>query len=216
MLTDLDAVLFPDDCEVVEIPSHDRRIYLIMKNGSSSLRTEALDQGWRILKNQDLQSLASVDVYLRDPAERYVSGINTFVQHLVRDEISLDPLTCEILASRYCFINRHYLPQWHWLVNLARFINDKCVIKLHMLEDLNQVTAYRDRAGVRPVDHDRALRILAPDKKLHFWFLLDRILLGYCGQSLTWRQIMQIYQEHPARPLQILQDRMESVRYVLC
>jgi len=215
MLTDLDSMLFPDDCEVVEIPPLDRHIYLIQKNASSSLREEALVQGWRILKNQDLQTFASVDVYLRDPAERYVSGINTFVQHLMRDNIGLDARTCEILASNYCFLNRHYLPQWHWLVNLARFLDPQCVIRLHRLEQLDQVTLRRDRAGMPPVNHDRTL-VQILEAKLGFWFLLDRILLGRCGQSLTWREIMMIYQEHPARPLQILKDRMESVRHVLC
>jgi len=216
MLTDLDAELFPDDCEVVEIPLHNQRVYLIQKNGSSSLRAEARDRGWHIRKNLDVRSLKNIDVYLRDPVERYASGVNTFVQHLMRDNNSRDPRTCEFFATRYLFLNRHYLPQWHWLANLARFIDDDCLIRLHPLEHLSQITSRRSRAGIQPLLADRIIDLSTSNDKLKLWFLLDRILIGHCGKSLTWKEILQIYQEHPARPLQIVQSRMEAVRNVLC
>ena len=216
MLTDLDAELFPDDCEVVEIPSHDRRIYLIQKNGSSSLRADARSQGWSILRNHEIGNIETVDVYLRDPQERYLSGVNTFVQHLLRDHPGLDRRTCLSLATRYLFLNRHYLPQWHWLVNLARFIDPDCQIRLRSLVDLYQITDIKSRAGIAPLSSDEAKNLLSNNDKLEFWFLMDQILLGRSGQSLTWREIMQLYKEHPSNPLSNIVDRMESIRHVLC
>lgn len=215
MLTDLDAVLFPDDCEVVEIPLHNRHIYLIQKNGSSSLRLEAEVQGWKILENQDLTALDSIDVYLRDPVDRYLSGVNTFVQHLMRDNAGLDLSTCEFFATQYSFLNRHYLPQWHWLVNLARFISPRCQIRLHALADLSQITHRHLRAGIQPLTNEQAEKLLPTDPKFQLWFLLDRILLGHCGQSMTWQELMSIYQQHPAHPLQIIMDRWQKVQDVL-
>lgn len=215
MLTDLDAELFPDDCEVVSLPLHNRHVYLLQKNGSNSLRTEARIKGYQILRNQDLQSLDAVDIYLRDPAERYVSGINTFVQHLMRDHHGIDRHTCESLALRYNFLNRHYLPQWHWLVNLARFVQDGCMFRLHPLDHLSQVTQFHLRTDI-PLGQARLSASFLADSRLELWFLLDRILLGRCGQTLTWKQILHIYQEHPAQPLRIVQQRMEAVRHVLC
>jgi hypothetical protein len=216
MLTDLDTELFPDDCEVVEIPLHNRHVYLIQKNGSSSLRDEALEQGWCVHKNQDVRAFKSIDVYLRDPAQRYASGVNTFIQHLMRDNDGLDPRTCEFFATRYLFLNRHYLPQWHWLANLARFIDENCLIRLHPLEHLRQITSRRSRAGIQPLLPDQVINLSISNDKLELWFLLDRILIGHCGKSLTWREIMQIYQEHPARPLEIVRSRTEAVQNVLC
>lgn len=215
MLTDLDAELFPDDCEVVEIPSHDRRVYLIQKNGSSSLRADVRSQGWSILRNHEIGHIKTVDVYLRDPRERYLSGVNTFVQHLVRDHPGLDRGTCLFLATRYLFLNRHYLPQWHWLVNLSRFLDPDCQIRLRSLTDLGQITERKSRAGIVPLSSDDAKNLLYENNKLEFWFLMDQILLGRCGQSLTWQEIMQIYQDHPSKPLSNIYDRMESVRHVL-
>jgi hypothetical protein len=215
MLTDLDAELFPDDCEVVEIPSHDRRIYLIQKNGSSSLRKAAASQNWTILQNHEIGSLESVDVYLRDPQERYLSGVNTFVQHLLRDHPGLDHGTCLSLATRYLFLNRHYLPQWHWLINLARFLHPNCQIRLRSLADLDQITDIKSRAGIVPLSSDEAKHLFYNNDKLEFWFLMDRILLGRCGQSLTWQELVQVYKKHPSNPLSNIVDRMESVRHVL-
>lgn len=215
MLTDLDAELFPDDCEVVEIPSHDRRIYLIQKNGSTSLRVDAESQGWKIIRNLDIRNLDFIDVYLRDPQERYLSGVNTFIQHLSRDHPWLDRETCLSLATRYLFLNRHYLPQLHWLVNLARFIDPDCQIRLRSLVDLNQITDIQFHAGIAPLSSDEAKHLLYKNDKVKFWFLMDQILLGRCGQSLTWREIMQLYKEHPSNPLSSIIDRMESVRHVL-
>ena len=216
MLTDLDAELFPDDCEVVEIPLHNQYVYLMHKNGSSSLRQDAKINGWRTVRNHELIDLDSVDIYLRDPCERYLSGLNTFVQHLLRDNGVLDQTTCEILATRYNFLNRHFLPQWHWLVNLARFTKDDCQFRLHSLDDLVSVTNRRSRAGITPLAIDKGNALLSMNDKLEFWFLLDRILCGRCGQQLTWQQILQIYQDHPARPMLVVQERMEAVRRVLC
>ena len=156
MLTGLDAILFPDDCEVVEIPLHDRYVYLIQKNGSSSLRLDSLEQKLRIFKNQDIRELHAIDVYLRDPVERDLSGVNTFVQHLIRDNPGMDRHTCQMMATRYRFLNRHYLPQWHWLVNLARFINHSCAIRFHAIQQIDQITQRHSRAGagIYPLDPD--------------------------------------------------------------
>jgi hypothetical protein len=215
MLTDLDAELFPDDCEVVDIPLHNRFIYLIQKNASTSLRLEAHDQNWSILRNRELQALDNIDVYLRDPVARYLSGMNTFVQYLVRGNPELDLHTCEVLSARH-FLNRHYLPQWHWLANLARFIHPQCQIRLHKLEDLSQVTSRISQSSIVPLTKSRAAELLPSDHSMDLWFLLDRILLGECDKSLTWKDILHIYQQHPARPLQIVQERMQEIQRVLC
>lgn len=215
MLTALDSELFPDDCEVVEIPSRDLRIYLIQKNGTSSLRVDAIKQNWKIIKNQDLKTLSSVDVYLRDPRPRCISGINTFVQYLLRNNPELDKRTYVQMALRYPFLNRHYLPQWHWVANLARFIDKDCIIRFHHIEELKNITHLRLGPQIDPIYTDWAESIDKDLDKLELWFLLDRILLGYCGQGLTWAEIMSIYQTHPKTPLNIITERLQQITNVL-
>lgn len=215
MLTALDSELFPDDCEVVEIPPRGLKVYLIQKNGSTSLRLDAEKHGWRILKNKDLRSLPYVDVYIRDPRDRYLSGINTFLQYLLRDVPGLDRKTCIYLVLRYPFLNRHFLPQWHWLANLARFLNPNCVIRLHDLKDLENVTKFRSNAGIEPYDVDWPDSIAQDIDKMETWFLLDKILLGLCGQSLTWSSLLEIYRDHPTKPLELIIERFQQLTDVL-
>lgn len=215
MLTALDFELFPDDCEVIEIPSRNLWIYLIQKNGTSSLRYEAKKQDWSIIRNQDLKSLSVIDIYLRDPKRRYLSGINTFVQHLLRDNPTLDKETCIWTALRYPFLNRHFLPQWHWIANLSRFISNECVIRLHEVKELEEITKFRSRAEITPYDPAWADSISHDVDNLELWFLLDKILLGCCGQELTWSEILNIYRHHPIKPLDLVTERFQQLTDVL-
>lgn len=215
MLTSVDGELFSNDCEVVLVPPHDLRIYLIQKNASSSLRLEASAQNWQILKNVDVNHLDRVDVFIREPRSRILSGINTFVQHLVRDNPKLDPDTCLFIACKYLFLNRHYLPQWHWIVNLARIIDSECEIRLHPLEYLEKVTHLRSRALITPMDESDKTKVLGMCGNIDLWLLLDQILLGHCGQSFTWPQLLELYRQHPARPLDMVTKTWSEITRVL-
>ena len=112
MRTALDTELFPKLCEVVEIPLHNQWIYLIQKNGNSSLRIQQSRDNLAVFTNDEISALDYVDVYIRNPQARYVSGINTYLQHLQRDHPELDYSTAFWFARRYKFINTHYLPQF--------------------------------------------------------------------------------------------------------
>jgi hypothetical protein len=83
------------------------------------------------------------------------------------------------------------------------------------LADLDQITDIKSRAGIVPLSSDEAKHLFYNNDKLEFWFLMDRILLGRCGQSLTWQELVQVYKKHPSNPLSNIVDRMESVRHVL-
>lgn len=215
MLTALDSELFSNDCEVVHVPSHDLRIYLIHKNASSSLRMAAREQGWKVYKAPDFAKLDSIDIFLRDPYSRLISGLNTYLQHLVRDHPGLDPGTCEFFATRYLFLNKHYLPQWHWLANACRFLPTDCQLRFHALKDLLCVTNYRTRALVNPIDSRDGERLYHKCHGIDAWLLLDQVLLGLIGQSHTWSELLQIYQEHPSRPLGLLTETLSVVNRVL-
>jgi len=215
MLTDLDSCLFPDDCEVVSLPLHNLNLYLIQKNGSSSIRKDAKRHDWSVHRGESIKDLDHVDVFLRDPTQRYVSGVNTFVQHLMRDHPHLDRMTCLHMALHYPFLNRHYLPQWHWLLNLARFLDKDCEIRFHDLSGLGQITDLHSHAGIEPMPAEEKKLAEAHANNLKLWFLMDEILMGYIGQSLSWSQLLGIYKNHPAKPLEIITSRFTSVYDVL-
>ena len=68
MFSYIDPLLFPDEIDVLEI-SENRHILPIFKNGSSSLYR------MNFKKVQNFQDLKEVEVLVRDPYERFVSGV---------------------------------------------------------------------------------------------------------------------------------------------
>jgi len=193
MLTALDQELFPKHCEVVAMPLHNQWIYLIQKNGSSSLRLQQERNNLAVFYNEQIFSLNFVDVYIRNPKARYVSGINTYLQHLQRDQPELDIETAIWFVKRYKFLNTHYLPQFHWIANLSQYLNPKAKIRFRDLKDLDKVTDFRDRAQIDPPSQDFVKKLLANDPSAELWWYLDQILLNLDGQQLTWHELIDHY-----------------------
>lgn len=201
MFTALDVELYPRDCDVVEIPHHNLNIYRVFKNGSSTLQQIAEKNQYKIFQNENIYQLETVDILIREPRQRYVAGVDMFVKIIKRDHPYLDLETCIWFANRYSFLNRHYMTQFHWLINLARFIHPNCGIKFHDFSLLSDITRHDDKIDREPVD-PRIVSIIKsylPQKE--FWFLLDDILAGLQGQSLTWNEVKKIFRDHPAHPL---------------
>ena len=212
MLTLLDSELSPNNCEVVELSSYNQYVYLIQKNGTSSLRKDIRNQKLRVYKNSEIAQLQIIDVYIRDPLSRYISGINTYLQHLQRDYKGLDPDTCFWFATKYNFLNRHYLPQFLWLVNLSRYISPECQINLRKFSDIGKVTNHTSRAGILPVTTEfekKLTQSLSDDLKL--WLFVDQMLEDMCGSSHTFEDIISTLQKHPSGSYNILIQKFNEV-----
>ena len=199
MKTALDTELFPELCEVVEMPLHSQWVYLIQKNGSSSLRIQQLRDNLNMYANKEIHALDYVDVYIRNPRTRYVSGINTYIQLLLTDHPELDYNTVFWFARRYKFLNTHYLPQFHWLANLSRHLHPAAKIRFRNFQNLNQITDLNlGPTGVTSATSDFVKTLFKNDDNIELWLFLDQILLDLAGQELTWTQLLEHYRyNHP-------------------
>ena len=74
MLSQIDTLLFPDECEVLEVDNN-RYVFPIHKNGSTSLH----NSGFRKLTLDEVRELSLVEVFVRDPIARYISGVTRFI-----------------------------------------------------------------------------------------------------------------------------------------
>lgn len=193
MFTPLDNELFPEDCRVVHMPLCDQWIYWIQKNGTSSLRKECKLNNLNLYRNEEIKELSTVDIYIRDAESRYISGISTFVEFTLRDNPSLNKETAIWFAKKYKFLNRHYLPQFFWLLNLSRYLDRDCVLRFHDFENFNSVTQFNVIPTTWSVDDDFKEKILKDNHNMALWFFVDQILKDLSGQSLTWDQLIQHY-----------------------
>ncbi len=129
--------LLTTDCIVIEVGPH--TVYPIFKNGSTSLMAVA-DKTY---VNKQIANCNNINILLRDPEERFVSGINEYCK-----QNNLDVKETWELVYDDKIINRHFAPQWLWLFHLYKFyrgevilkpfktINDYC--KIHMNKEKKQ------------------------------------------------------------------------------
>lgn len=196
MLGYIDPILFPDECEVLEV-APGRYVYSIFKNGSSSLRKS----NFRILNSDEIAELTNIEVFVREPFERYVSGVQTYLQH----NSHLDRATALIMIDKYLFLNRHFALQFHWIMNLMRY-NPTVLMTIRPVSELESATDLTWNAIAR----DKSLlEYFEENEKLKFYLTLDRILMHFVGQTVNFGTIVQhIKVEYPV----LYEETIERVK----
>jgi hypothetical protein len=170
---------------VVEMPLHNQWVYLIQKNGSSSLRIQQSRDNLAVFTNDEISALDYVDVYIRNPRARYVSGVNTYLQHLQRDHPELDYSTAFWFARRYKFLNTALLAAIS-LVGKSQPIFAQ-LMQRYVLEILKILTILTnlnlDLVDAKLLDHLQNLlkRLFKDDTNIELWLFLDQILLDLAG-----------------------------------
>ena len=191
MLSHLDRILFPDRCEVLEIVPSQRYVYIIFKNGHTSFFTPQKKNNWPIRINQQIQRINTIDVIIRNPQDRLISGINTFIQHTLRDNPGLDLNTVEWFALNYISLNRHYASQFVWLLNLARYLNPNAKLNFLPMTAIGELTGRDSKPeGVRPANTTLTEKI-SSIKNNNMYQRIDAVIFDCIGQSLTWQQLLQ-------------------------
>jgi hypothetical protein len=163
---------------VIELTPN-RYVYPIFKNGSSGL----FELCYATLSTDDIRNLKHVEVFVREPFERYVSGVQTYLRY----NPHLDRATALTMIDEYLFLNRHFTLQFHWLVNLQRF-NSDIQITFRSMSDLN------DHVGAtwNALSRDQSLiDYFAENDKLHFYLTLDKILYeDFMGKTVKFKDIL--------------------------
>lgn len=189
MLSHLDFIIFPDRCEVIELPSQ-RYFYPIFKNASSSIFEQAKLSNWKIYLNEQVKKLPHVDAIIRPPQERFISGINSFVSQTLKINPTLDKKTVCWFAKNYLHLNRHYCMQFSWLVNLARYLDKNTKISLVSPDYVTKITNIKwDPWGVKDQEFSSELTSLPMQE---MYSRIDQVLFNAIGNSLTFTEILEL------------------------
>lgn len=188
MLSHIDRELFPDRCEVVVLRDPQRYVYPIFKNGRSALARHVKRFDLPVLLNQQIKRATEIDVYLRDPLDRFISGISTFCQMTMRDHPNLDPDTVSWFAERYFSLNSHYSTQFSWILNLSRFADPGCLLALRPVSELKDMLGITNPAGIEAVLESQSTRIRS-NLDLDMYVRFDQTLVTLVGQKLTISEI---------------------------
>jgi len=176
--------LFPTDCLVLEVVPGSQYVYPIFKNGSTSLQKS----GFKTVSLEELKQLDTVEVYVRDPHERFVSGVRTYLSTL---DPALDKNTALYFIKKYFYLNRHFSPQLLWLLHLRKFTNAKFAIK--PITELGKLTSLRENQSPKT---DSGIDFL-PLSKIRFYNEMDEVLtVNLLNQTVTFEEIIAVLQSN--------------------
>ena len=199
MFSRIDEIIFPNRCEVIEIQASQRYIYPIFKNGSTSIFEYAYQQNYKILFNNQIARAKVIDVVLRDPVDRYISGFNTFVYNTKRENPGLDLDTIIYFAKTYLFLNRHYTPQLFWLEHLSKYADPDTILQLRGMDSIVAYSPLNIGPKQEFILTNSLVDDLVNDIHVKTYLELDNILLSMIDSNLTYNEIMKcIKNQHPA------------------
>jgi hypothetical protein len=191
MLSQLDRIIFTDRCEVIEIVPSQRYVYIIFKNGHTSFLAARKRNRWKICINQQIQKIKSIDVIIRNPQDRLVSGINTFIQHTLRDNPNLDPATVQWFAQNYLHLDRHYCSQFSWLLNLARYTDINTKLNLLPMTEISNITGFNQKPPEVQEASTDLIKQITQIKNNEMYQRIDTVIFDCIGQSMTFDQLLQ-------------------------
>ena len=183
-----------------------KNILKIYKNGSSTLRDlcdaspktcihRDLELDFEEFDTKDLNKKYFLDVYLRNPVDRYFSAISTVKEIYGKEIKTLDtnPLTT---TNNGFFFDVHFYPQY-WFIQQAYVdfgSNDKLYFRFHDLADLDKITGSK-RSNVTPeskkIKHSAGTRFIVKSS-----YVFDYILYQLCiGRTINYTELIKVYGE---------------------
>ena len=175
--------IFTTDCSVIKMLNGEC-VYPIFKNGRSSLNEYALENKLKILKNEQLSTLKEITIFLRDPVERFISGVHTVIEF--KNVVDITKFLKEIESLN--FYNRHFIPQIYWLLHLLKYFKGK--VKLLPVEELYNYIPNRDTPRIQKLSNARKEKILSIE---HQKYIEDdqKLLFRYLGKTVKLKTIIE-------------------------
>jgi len=162
--------LLNTDCVVVQIK--DKTVYPIFRVGYNTLMSISDYK----LVNEQIAKCDHIDVMIRDPEERFVSGVNEYCR-----QNSLDiNTTCALIAQGRLY-NRHFTPQFIWLMHLNRFYKGKITLRTF---------DYIDTITDRHINKSKFNKHIPVSEA---FVKVDKELIKHCGDTLQLDEVVRRY-----------------------
>jgi len=110
--------LFNTDCIVIKVGMH--TVYPIFRVGHTSLMASADDT----YTNKQISRCKHINILIRDPGDRFVSGLRKYSR-----KNDLDVNETWKLVEQGKLIDRHFVPQYMWLLHLYKFYKGTVTLK---------------------------------------------------------------------------------------
>jgi len=124
------------DCTVARIGRY--IVYPIHRVGYTSLMQDA-DATYT---NSEISTLDHIDVLIREPETRFISGINEYAR---QNGLEVQEVYHKVKHEN--FVDSHFIPQYVWLLNLYRFFKGEITIRPFVfISNITDVHMRKDEA----------------------------------------------------------------------
>ena len=98
-------------------------------------------------------------------------------------------------AETYLFLNRHYAPQFSWIVNLTRYAGKNTKLHLYGMESLKEYTPLSIKSNKTMLLSPDVIDRLKSNIHNEMYLRIDNLLLSLVGQALTFDEILNYLKE---------------------
>ena len=175
--------IFTPDCVVICI-SNNLAIYPIYKNGFTSLEAYAEKNNCQTLKNLEISQLDQIEIFLRNPIERFVSGVHTAIEW---NKIHNEDLYLKDVENINVY-DRHFMPQIYWLFHLFKYFKKK--VKISSVKELYNLIPNRDVPEIKKLTKKREKKILSINFK-NYVEADKKLLHKYLGKTVELKTIIE-------------------------
>lgn len=130
--------------KIVEIKN--KFVYPIFKNGRSSIVSYAKQHKSRWLINEQCNRAQCITIFIRNPKERFISGVHSFIEFEKRKNPSLHYDTMLYAIQNYKVTNAHFETQMSWITYLSKFYEGD--IDCLGVSDLYKLIPNRDKPKI--------------------------------------------------------------------
>jgi len=165
--------LLDTDCIVIRTGKY--FVYPIFRVGYSTLMSVCDKQ----YINQEIIKLNQIDIMIRDPEERFVSGVNEYSR-----QNNIPVSDCWKLIKNGKLYDRHFTPQYMWLLHLYTYY--KGLITIRPFEYIQQITT----------SHVNMSRQKTKVPICEDFVKIDRYLTKFYNQTVSLPDIVKSYKKN--------------------
>ena len=165
----------------------DQFIYPIFKNGKSSIEMFANSNNCQWLINSQCNRADCVTVFIRQPKDRFISGVHSFIEFERRKNKNLDYETMLYAIQNYGVTNEHFEPQFFWIKRLGKYYDGH--LNLQDVGKLLDLIPNRDRPKIPDITLDQKNKI----EKIELGnFIFDTVLVDqYLGEKIKIAELIK-------------------------